>query len=75
MERFDNLLNCQVTELNHSKDDVLVHHEALVDEEKLMDEVFYCFQYDSLCCPHSMHIYLNKYIIISLPGDGSRIDV
>ena len=49
MERFDDLLNCEVTELNHSKDDVLVHHEALVEEEKLLDEVFYCCQYDSLC--------------------------
>ena len=45
MERFDDLLNCEVTELNHSKDDVLVHHEALVEEEKLLDEVFYCCQY------------------------------
>ena len=62
MERFDDLLNCQVTELNHSKDDVLVHHEALVEEEKLLDEVFYCCQYDSLCCPHSMHIYISSFL-------------
>ena len=58
MERFDDLLNCEVTELNHSKDDVLVHHEALVEEEKLLDEVFYCCQYDSHCAVHIACIYI-----------------